>query len=167
MNTADDPQTRAQGAHINAPAENLLFTSYRCWMAGYATGDVNCWDLAWLALERTMPVPSAKVMYGEFHHFVRTIREHARRDVGWRPAACRCLCRDECVVLALIEASQRSHEPGETVYASWLLGRSDSAPLVEASRSLAAALSARGLVLVPLQHASPAATCGPATGSLH
>lgn len=171
MDKINDPLGRAVGTHVNAPAENLLFTAYRCWMAGYATGDVTCWDLAWLALERALPIELAKPLFGEFHHFVRTVREHARRDVGWRPAACRCLCRDECVVLALIEASQRQHEPSETVYAEFLLGDVDCEALIDASRSLGTALAGCGLLLCPVQQApadppAKAAIC-PRGFSLH
>jgi hypothetical protein len=95
------------GYHLDAPAENLLFCAYRCWMAGYATGDIACWDIAWEALAREMPQDNAKALFGEFHHFARTLRTMSGAQICWRPAACRALCRDECLILAMVAAAQR------------------------------------------------------------
>jgi hypothetical protein len=128
-------------------AERLLFTEYRCWMAGYSTRDISCWEIAWNALAAALGVEAARPLYGEFHCFVRTLLETARRDVGWRPAACRCLCRDEALVLALVQASQQQNMPDETVLAGDLLGHGNCSALIAASRSLARALAAQDLLL--------------------
>lgn len=150
MTTSETTQRQSIGAHRDAPAENLLFTEYRCWMAGFETRDVSCWEIAWGALAATLPLRAARLLFGDFHCFARSIREHATREVGWRPAACRCLCRDECIVLALVEASQRDRARGERIFASSLLGHARAEPLIEASRSLARSLAEHGLVLRPL-----------------
>ncbi|UDL95824.1 hypothetical protein LGH83_06375 [Lichenihabitans sp. PAMC28606] len=150
-----DPQAAA------ANAERLLFTNYRCWMAGYSTRDISCWEIAWNALAGTLGVDAARPLYGEFHCFVRTILETARRDIGWRPTGCRCPCRDEALVLALVQASQRGQFDNETTTARDLLGHDDCRALVASSRSLGRALSALDLRL-GLDHAdAPGASSPP------
>jgi hypothetical protein len=132
---------------VAAQAERLLFTEYRCWMAGYSTRDISCWEIAWNALAAAIGVEAARPLYGEFHCFVRTLLQTATRDIGWRPTACRCLCRDEALVLALVQASQQQEMTDETALASDLLGHGNCAALIGASRSLAQALAGQDLLL--------------------
>lgn len=163
MQDFEQRDVSARGAHATAPAETLLFTQYRCWMAGYSTRDITCWEIAWTALESTMGVGAARRLFGEFHGFVRAILETTRRDIGWRPAACRCLCPDEAVVLALLRASQQQRTGAELGFASDLLGHADCAALLAASRSLGRSLADHDLILP----ARPADTSVPASRQLH
>jgi hypothetical protein len=143
-------QARPVGYHVDAPAENLLFTVYRCWMAGYATGDIACWDIAWEALAREMPADNAKPLFGEFHHFTRTLRETAPAGINWRPAACRALCRDECLILAMVDAAQRNDGAQLLKAASHLLGSEDLDPALDAAVALGRALARAGLFIAPV-----------------
>lgn len=141
---------RPVGYHVDAPAENLLFSVYRCWMAGYATGDAACWDIAWEALAREMPEENAKPLFGEFHHFTRTLRATAAGDIGWRPAACRALCRDECLILAMVDAAQRDDRVQLLTAASHLLRSDGLHKALEATTTLAKALVRVGLFIAPV-----------------
>ena len=142
--------TRPVGYHIDAPAENLLFTVYRCWMAGYDTGDVACWDFAWEALAREMPAENAKPLFGEFHHFARALRQTAPDGINWRPAACRALCRDECFILAMVDAAQRDDKVQLLKAAAHLLGPDDMRIALDATVALARALARAGLFIAPV-----------------
>jgi len=150
MSMPDPAATRPLGYHVDAPAENLLFTVFRCWMAGYATGDITCWDIAWEALAREMPTENAKPLYGEFHHFVRSLRENAENGIVWRPAACRALCRDECLVLAMVDAAQRDDRVQLLTAASHLLRGDTLGPALTATIELAKALGRVGLFISPV-----------------
>ncbi|WP_448955690.1 hypothetical protein [Labrys neptuniae] len=141
---------RPVGFHIDAPAENLLFSVFRCWMAGYATGDAACWDIAWEGLVREMPPANAKPLFGEFHHFVRTLKASAEGEIGWRPAACRALCRDECLVLAMVDAAQRDDRVQLLNAASHLLKSEGLHQALEATTALAKALARVGLFIAPV-----------------
>lgn len=141
---------RPVGYHVDAPAENLLFSVYRCWMAGYATGDAACWDIAWEGLAREMPEENAKPLFGEFHHFVRTLRATADSEIGWRPAACRALCRDECLVLAMVDAAQRDDKVQLLQAASHLLRSEGLHRALDATTALAKALARVGLFIAPV-----------------
>jgi hypothetical protein len=142
--------SRPVGYHLDAPAENLLFTVYRCWMAGYATGDIACWDIAWEALTREMPHENAKPLFGEFHHFARTLRATAPDEINWRPAACRALCRDECFILAMVDAAQRDDRVQLLKASSHLLGVEELRPALDATVALARALARAGLFISPV-----------------
>jgi hypothetical protein len=141
---------RPVGYHVDAPAENLLFSVYRCWMAGFATGDAACWDLAWEALAKEMPEDNAKPLFGEFHHFARTLRAHAAAEIGWRPAACRALCRDECLILAMVDAAQREDRVQLLTAASHLLRSDGLHQALDATTALAKALARIGLFIAPV-----------------
>ena len=73
-----DP-AEAVGCHQASAADDLLFTVYRCWMAGEETRDVACWEIAWKALVAEMPLRHARALFGEFHHFLRVRTELAGR----------------------------------------------------------------------------------------
>jgi hypothetical protein len=141
------------GIHADTAADNLFFTTYRSWMAGFTTRDTACWNYAWQTLARAVPRDVAKVLYGEFHFFTQTLRNEANREIAWRPDTCRCLCYDECLVLALISASQLQEPVEEATVAGQLVGSHKVNPLIHASRSLAFALKARDLVLEPVRKA--------------
>ena len=141
---------RPVGYHIDAPAENLLFSVFRCWMAGYATGDAACWDIAWEGLAREMPEENAKPLFGEFHHFVRTLRATADNEIGWRPAACRALCRDECFILAMVDAAQRDDKVQLLKAAAHLLGHDGMHSALDATIALARSLARAGLFIAPV-----------------
>jgi len=141
---------RPVGYHVDAAAENLLFCAYRCWMAGYATGDIACWDMAWEALAREMPQDNAKALFGEFHHFARTLRTMSAAQICWRPAACRALYREEYLILAMVDAAQRDDRIQLYTPATFLPGSERLHQALNATTSLAKALARVGLFIAPV-----------------
>jgi hypothetical protein len=147
----ESTQSQIAAVHANAPAEQLFFTQYRLWMAGYSSRDADYWDCAFDVLLRFAARESAKLLHGEFHLFTRTLNEWASKRIRWRFSACRCLSLDEFLVLRLITASQRKDEDEEIHAATELLGREDVESLLTASRSLAKALHLSHFVLSPIE----------------
>ena len=141
---------RIVATHADAPAENLFFSQYRHWMAGHSSKEVGYWDCAWKVLLGSMTGEDAKVIFAEFNYFTRVLCSEIKRPVRFRPDVCRCLCRDEYLVLKLVAASQSGDRISETSAVAELLGADASLPLLAASRSLAHALSRRGYVLTPI-----------------
>ena len=137
----------AQSRTALATADGLLVTQFRCWMAGYSTRDISCWEIAWLNLVDVAGPEGAGALYGQFQGFVRTLIEEARRDIGWRPVACCRLCADERAVLGLLGASQQGRAADEGCLAVTVLGHRDATVLLRASRSLGNGLAACGLAL--------------------
>lgn len=157
MSFHDPRAIRPLGFHVGAPAETLFFSVFRCWMAGYATSDVACWDIAWEALRQEMPAENAKPLFGEFQHFVRALRETGGSEMGWRPAACRGLCHDECLLLTMIDAAQRDDRTRLAAVAARLLKADDLEPAIAATISLAKAFARLGLFITPVEPGAIAA----------
>jgi len=128
-----------------APAGALVLTVYRCAMAGFSLDQAACWDIGWEALVRDMPLDHARGLFGEFHHFVRTLIAAAERPLTWRPANCRGFSNDEALVLQMIEAAQSGDRRRLLEAAAALLTVDGLAAPLEATQSLANALAARGL----------------------
>lgn len=148
------PQVTA--VHADAPAERLFFAQYRLWMAGYCARDSLYWECAFDVLLRFVARESARVLHGQFQLFTRTLNEQARKEIIWRSSICRCLCRDEFLVLRLVAASQRNDQATEYHAATDLLGSEDIGAVLMASRSLAQALQFRSFILAPVDHDSTA-----------
>ena len=46
-------------------AEVFFLTAFRCWLSGYETGDIACWELAWQGVSRKRPLADAKRIIAE------------------------------------------------------------------------------------------------------
>jgi len=53
-------------------AEVFLLTALRCWLAGYETGDIACWELAWQGVSRNRPI--AEMLHALFAYSGRYCR---------------------------------------------------------------------------------------------
>jgi hypothetical protein len=90
-------------------------------------------------------------LYGEFHHFVRSLRKTAGRDIGWRPATCRGLCHDECLILAMTEAAQRDDRARLPAVVAHLLKVDELEPAIAATEALARAFARLGLFIATVE----------------
>lgn len=129
---------------VPADASALVMTVCRCAMAGFSLGDAACWDIGWQALASEMSLAQARGLFGEFHHFVRTLRLAAERPLDWRPATCSRLSSDEVRMLRMIEAAQ-CRDRLSLIEAAQSLVSDEVSPSLEAAQSLADALTERGL----------------------
>jgi hypothetical protein len=150
----DEASQKVAAVHADRPAENLFFAQYRHWMAGYATGDIFCWDCAWDSLLNFVPRELAEALYSDFHLFARALTREAGRVPGWRPDVCRCLCVDEFLALKLVAASQRGDMIEECKVAAALIGDGHPHSVVMASRRLAKSLERRRFLLAPITQGS-------------
>lgn len=133
----------------------LVLMVWRCWMAGFSVGDADCLEMGWRALTREMPLDRARSLLGEFHGFARALVNASIGRIDWRPATCRGPCRDECLVLAMLDRQQRG-EPYQVLLAARALLETDElGDVLEATRSLGAALSSCGLRLSGFDPSAP------------
>ncbi len=85
--------------------ERLVVTGYRCAMAGYEHGDAECWDTLWQHYVADGGLDFARDVMGSLQYWVRSLRQEAGNRTYY-PNSCRMVCRDECLVLALLSAKQ-------------------------------------------------------------
>jgi hypothetical protein len=128
-------------------AERLVGIGFRCWLAGYQTCDINCWETGWNFYARELGVRRAKEAVTELACWVRAVQETACRKIDYYPYGCDGFCQDECVAISIVAASQHSACPAMRACAFALLGSSDIDGVVDSAGSFASVLSAAGHVL--------------------
>ena len=138
------------GCYFERPAEKLVLEGYRHWTAGYDTGSVVPWEMAWGLYSDILGSSDARVALAELSHFIRTLGRCAHCPLRAFPFGAHHICRDECLTLGIIAANQ--HEDARA--AELCLGALACAPRArevgEAARDFAAALSGFEQKLLPI-----------------
>ena len=124
---------------LNTPgpheASKLVGLGFRCWLAGYETHDINCWETGWNVYARELGAAKAKAAIGELSCWVRAIHTSTCRRIKTYPFGCAGFCQDECMAISMIAASQHSACPAMRACAFTLLGTSEIDGVVDAATS--------------------------------
>jgi len=121
-------------------AEWLVGVGFRCWLAGYDTGDIGCWEIGWNEYSRALGNERAKRAVTELACWVRAIRASASRKIEYYPFGCAGFCADECMAISLIAASQHHRCPAMRACALALTGADLVEPVIDAANAFADAL---------------------------
>lgn len=127
--------------------ERLVGIGFRCWFAGYQTGDISCWETGWNLFATEFGPACAKAAVTELSCWVRAIHRHARRTIICYPFGCSGFCQDECIAISMVAACQHSACPAMRSCAFALLGSSDIDGVVESTTDFANVLRELGHVL--------------------
>jgi hypothetical protein len=111
-------------AILSAP-ERLVGVGFRCWLAGFQTSDIGCWEVAWEEMSRAVGARAAKPLMNELACWVRAVQDAAERKIEIYPAQCRQFCRDECLAISMVAACQHSACPAFRACAVALLGSNE------------------------------------------
>ena len=155
---------------LDRKPERLVVTGLRCCMAGYAFGDIDCWETAWRSYCSELGTADARRLMGELQYWVRCLRAESNRPLDVFPHGCGHVCRDECMALSLIAALQDNDLGTAVVAARHLSGQVDGeAPvaLAIAGQGYADALIGAGqkLVSVPASVVHSIAAFGSGPGA--
>jgi hypothetical protein len=118
-------------------AEWLVGMGFRCWLAGYDTGDISCWENGWNAYARALGTERAKRAVTELACWVRAVRATASRKIEYYPVGCPGFCADECMAISLIAASQHHRCPAMRACALALTGSDLVDPVLDAANVFA------------------------------
>jgi len=118
-------------------AEWLVGVGFRCWLAGYDTGDIACWENGWNEYNRLLGPSRAKRAVTELACWVRAVRSSASRKIEYYPFGCPGFCPDECMAISLIAASQHHRCPAMRVCALALTGSDLVEPVIDAANAFA------------------------------
>jgi hypothetical protein len=121
-------------------AERLVGIGFRCWLAGYDTGDISCWENGWNEYSRALGAERAKRAVTELACWVRAVRASATRKIEYCPVGCPGFCADECMAISLIAASQHHRCPAMRACALALTGSDLVGPVIDAANAFADAL---------------------------
>lgn len=136
------------GTVMSAP-ERLVGVGFRCWLAGFQTGDIGCWEVAWEEMSRAVGPRNAKPLMTELAHWVRAVQETAERRIEVYPAECRRFCRDECLAISMVAACQHSACPAFRACAVALLGSNEIEDAIEGADGFARRLKEADQLLSP------------------
>jgi hypothetical protein len=118
-------------------AEWLVGVGFRCWLAGYDTGDIACWENGWNEYARALGTEPAKRAVTELACWVRAVRVTASRKIEYYPFGCAGFCADECMAISLIAASQHHRCPAMRACALALTGSDLVEPVIDATNAFA------------------------------
>jgi hypothetical protein len=121
-------------------AEWLVGMGFRCWLAGYDTGDIACWENGWNEYSRALGPERARRAVTELACWVRAVRASAARRIEYAPVGCPAFCADECLAISLIAASQHHRCPAMRACALALTGSDSVDPVLKAANTFADAL---------------------------
>ncbi|QPC41307.1 hypothetical protein HW532_00235 [Kaustia mangrovi] len=131
--------------------ERLVVTGFRCWMAGYEFGDIDCWEHAWRVFSNELGARDGRTAVTDLQFWVRAIRQSSQRPIRCFPACCRHVCRDECMALSAISAMQNDENGTAHMAAHYLTGAESHIAIghvIDASRDFAHTLAGIGQHLV-------------------
>jgi hypothetical protein len=116
------PTERGAATLAFGTPERLVGVGFRCWLAGYRSGNVACWQIAWQAYAEALGSSPAKDVTCGLARWVRTISACASRPIETWPPGCRGFCRDEQIAIAMVAASQHRCCPALQMCAATLIG---------------------------------------------
>jgi hypothetical protein len=128
-------------------AKTLLLVAFRCWLSGYETGDVACWELAWQGVSRTVQLADAKRIVAELAQFTRVFRETLACRFVYLPYCCSRVTTDERLAIQFIACAQIGELTRAVELARKLSAHDDPIDLVNAACDLGAALKQAELLL--------------------
>jgi hypothetical protein len=119
-------------------------------MGGYDTACVACWERASDIYIDELGARAAGPVVMALGQWVRMLRRQARRRLCVLPGSCHRLCRDECLAMAMIAASQNGDEGCRERACAELIEDDAEARLSSATRLFAEALDESGLRMLPI-----------------
>lgn len=136
-------------AMLPAP-ERLVGMGFRCWLQGFQTSDIGCWEVAWDQVSRAVGPRAAKPLMTELACWVRAVQDTAERRIEVYPAQCRRFCRDECLAISMVAACQQTTPcPVFRACAVALLGSDEIDEAMEGAEGFAHCLREAGQILSP------------------
>ena len=130
-----------------ARPERLVGFGFRRAMKALETGDQAPWEFAWQEFANAAGHDQATQLVARLSVWARCVRRCSGRRIETFPASCPGFCRDECLAISMIAASQHSVCPALRACAFALIGSSEIAPALEAADRFAESLAASGQVL--------------------
>jgi hypothetical protein len=134
--------------HARAP-ERLVGIGFRCWLTGFTTGDIGCWEDAWNAFSTTLGNDKAKALLLDLSQFVRAVSATAERDIQVQAPGCCGFCRDECLAISIIAACQHGAHHALAASTSALIGTDAIGDALNGAQTFACGLKSANQVLSP------------------
>ena len=150
--------------YLARPAERLVVEGYRTSLAGCATGIPGAWRDTWTLYNGELGATDGRIAFEGLIEMIGTLGRCARCPLRFFNSDIAHLCRDECLILALVASAQHGDEQTGQIAAEAL-----ACPLRCGELSLAAAdyalrLRMVGRTLLPITASFAASLAAPVNG---
>jgi hypothetical protein len=140
-------QTRLDAPARGAEAETLVVEGLRRWLAGYQSGSIECWEMAWTLYAGRLGVTRARHAVSGLSAFARALNGWAKCGLSILPYDCPHRCAHECLAVALVAVWQRGDREAATNIAEELVISGGLPFTLEAAANFADTLRRLDLVL--------------------
>ncbi|HPG88559.1 MAG TPA: hypothetical protein PLD46_02820 [Hyphomicrobium sp.] len=127
--------------------ERLVGVGFRCWLTGFTTGEIGCWEEAWNTFSSTLGNDRAKTLLLDLSQFVRAVSATSERNILVQTPGCKGFCRDECLAISIIAACQHDAREALRASASALIGSDDIGGALSGAQTFAHGLRAANQIL--------------------
>lgn len=150
MNIRIAQLTGSNTAYFDRGPEKLVLEGYRRWTAGFETGSVIPWEMAWTLYTDILGTSAAKQALAELSHFIRVYRHCALCPLRAFPFDSHHVCREECLLLGLISGIQNDDRVTSEACLEIMACQSRCDDVAEAARHFAETLADFGQTLLPI-----------------
>lgn len=141
--------SRSNGSYFDRVPERLVLEGYRYWSAGYETGSIQPWEMAWKLYTTALGPADGRRALSELSHFIRTLKGCASCPLRSFPYNSQHMCMEECLNIALIAGLQHKDDVA-ALCLERLACPATCTRVEEAARSFAETLSEIQQVLLPV-----------------
>ena len=156
MGRQSNPQTFHEFDALNECAipashrpERLVGLGFRRALKAIETGDQVPWEFAWQDFANATDPGRATQLVARLSGWARAVRRCSGRPINTLPPSCPGFCRDECLAISMIAASQHNICPALRACAFALMGGAEFTPALEAAGSFGDTLTRSGHILSP------------------
>lgn len=140
------------GSYFDRAPERLVLEGYRRWTAGFDSGSVVPWEMAWTLYAELLGEAEARRALSELGFFIRTLRHCAVCPLRSFPFGSHHVCREECLTLGLIAGLQNDDEKTVTTCLGAVSCPLRCDEIEQAARIFADVLTEFRQVLLPIPH---------------
>ncbi|KZL20599.1 hypothetical protein PsAD2_01085 [Pseudovibrio axinellae] len=99
-------RTGANDIYLERQPERLVLEGYRRWSAGFETGSIAPWEMAWDLYDEALGHHNAGLAIASLSQYVRTLNRCATCPLRSFPYESQRLCVEECLTMGLIAGLQ-------------------------------------------------------------
>ncbi len=145
---ASEPKFGAGHPCAMAP-ELLVGYGFRGWISGYQTGDVQCWERVWRLYSNLLGPHAARGAVDCLASWAKSVNASSRRSVEINPLEACEFCRDECLAISLIAASQHQTCPAMRACAFALIDSSLTDDVLHHTETFAVTMRVNDKIVSP------------------
>ncbi len=127
----------------------MVGRSFRCGMLARREKSALAWSFAWQEIAGVAGPARADGLVTALGRFVESVDRAAARPIEVLPKGCPGLCRDECLAVSIVAASQLGACPALKACVFALLDNGDVEACIRSAETFGAALTDAGQTLPP------------------